>query len=125
MQRTLKLLQSSEVRDQDIYMPAAGLRGHPEGVEALWTWLSSNWDEVYRRFPPALPMLGHLVTIFSSGFATPAQLAKLEKFFADKNQNGYDKSLAQSMDSIRSKIAWIERDRADVAAWLKANGYSS
>ena len=33
-------------------------------------------------------------------------------------------SLEQSKDAVRSKISWLERDREDVAAWLKANGYA-
>jgi aminopeptidase 2 len=117
------MLSGSEVKDQDIYMPTTGLRGHPEGIEALFTWMENNWDELTKRLPPALSMLGTMVTIFTSSFTTKEQLARVEKFFADKNTNGFDQSLAQSLDAIRSKIAWIERDRADVAAWVKENGY--
>ncbi|KAK3941581.1 peptidase family M1-domain-containing protein [Diplogelasinospora grovesii] len=125
IQRTLGMLFGGEVKDQDIYMPAAGLRSHPEGIEALFTWMTENWDELVKRLPPQLTMLGSMVTIFTSSFTTKEQLEKVEKFFADKNTNGFDQSLAQSLDAIRSKISWLERDRADVAEWVKANGYSS
>ncbi|KAJ9157741.1 Aminopeptidase [Pleurostoma richardsiae] len=125
VQKTLGLLLSGEVKDQDIYLPAAGLRSHPEGIEALFTWITENWDEVYKRFPPSLSMLGHMVSICTSSFTTSEQLARVEKYFAQKDTKGFDQSLAQSMDSIRSKIAWLERDRVDVAAWLKENGYAS
>jgi aminopeptidase 2 len=118
------LLLSGEVKDQDIYMPASGLRTHPEGIEALFTWLTENWEELYKRHPPTLPMLSHMVSLLTSGFTTPEQLERIDKFFSGKNNNGYDQSLAQSKDSIRSKISWLERDRQDVAEWVKANGYS-
>lgn len=39
--------------------------------------------------------------------------------------NSFDQSLAQSLDNVRSKIAWLDRDRGDVAAWLKENGYGA
>lgn len=116
---------SEEVKDQDIYMPASGLRTHPEGIEALFTWMTSNWDALYKKLPPALSMLGSMVNICTSGFTTKEQLERVEKFFADKNTNGFDKSLAQSLDAIRSKIAWVDRDRGDVAGWVKENGYSA
>ena len=119
------MLFGGEVKDQDIYMPAAGLRSHPEGIEALFDWMTENWDELYKRLPPALSMLGSMVTIFTSSFTNPQQLARVEKFFADKDTKGYDQSLAQSLDAIRSKIAWLERDRADVASWVKENGYGA
>jgi aminopeptidase 2 len=121
----LALLFSGEVKDQDIYMPISALRTHAAGVEAMFAWMEENWEELVKRLPPALSMLGSMVTILTSGFTQKEQLARVEKFFADKATNGFDQSLAQSMDSVRSKIAWLERDREDVAAWLKANGYSA
>ncbi|PNP55420.1 hypothetical protein THARTR1_04250 [Trichoderma harzianum] len=124
IKRTLALLLNGEVKDQDIYMPAAGLRTHPEGIEALFTWMTENWDELYKRHPPTLPMLSSMVSLLTSGFTTSEQLARVEKFFSGKNNNGYDQSLAQSKDAIRSKISWLERDRQDVADWVKTNGYS-
>lgn len=105
-------------------MPAAGLRTHPEGIEALFTWMTENWEELYKRHPPTLPMLSSMVSLLTSGFTKPEQLARVEKFFDGKNNNGYDQSLAQSKDAIRSKISWLERDRQDVADWVKTNGYS-
>ncbi|KAK4205326.1 putative mitochondrial aminopeptidase 2 precursor [Triangularia verruculosa] len=121
IKRTLDLLFSGEVKDQDIYMPTTGLRSHPEGIEALYQWMTENWDELVKKLPPALSMLGTMVTIFTSSFTKKEQLAKVEQFFADKSTNGFDQSLAQSLDAIRSKISWIERDREDVAAWVKEN----
>lgn len=119
------MLFNGEVKDQDIYMPAAGLRSHPAGIEALFEYMTKNWDRLLQRFPPSLSMLGSLVTIFTSVFTTREQLARVEKFFEGKSTNGFDQSLAQSLDGIRSKISWVERDRADVAAWLKENGYGA
>ncbi len=112
------------MKDQDIYMPASGLRGHPAGIEALFTWMTENWDELYKRLPPGLSMLGTMVSIMTSSFSRPEQIARVEAFFADKNTRGFDQSLAQSLEAIRSKIAWIERDSEDIAAWLRDNGYS-
>lgn len=208
IKRTLDLILSGEVKDQDIYQPASGLRSHPEGIEALFTWyvhmitfcpvhflshhfpttrsfvlerlrvvvldiatgdersylerplcchsvaipwqtlpsqcsmsslrflthqlsmlipnrMEGNFDELLKRLPPSLSMFGSMIQIMTSSFSKPEQLAKAEAFFKDKNTNGYDQSLAQSFDSVRSKIAWLARDRGDVAKWLKENGYGA
>ena len=87
--------------------------------------MTANWDDLYKKLPPGLSMLGNMVMIMTSGFTTQEQLSKVDKFFGAKNNNGYDQSLEQSKDAIRSKISWLSRDREDVAAWLKANGYSA
>lgn len=125
IQKTLGLLFSGEIKDQDIYLPTSGLRTHPEGINALFKWMNENWDELYKRLPPALSMLGSMVQIMTSSFTKKEQLAEVEKFFKDKNTNGYDQSLAQSLDGVRSKIQWLERDRSDVATWLAQNGWGA
>lgn len=117
------MLFSGEVKDQDIYIPAAGLRGHPEGIEALFQWMTENWDELYKRMPPGLSMLGSMVTIMTSSFTKPEQLDRVEAFFKERDNKGYDQSLAQSLDAIRSKLAWVKRDGAEVKEWLNTNGY--
>ncbi|KAH9429076.1 hypothetical protein MCOR02_010488 [Pyricularia oryzae] len=123
IKQTLDLMFSGEVKDQDIYMPAAGLRSHSEGIEALSKWIMDNWDALYIKLPPALSMLGSMVAICTSSLTKPEQLKQVEEFFANKDNKGYEMSLAQSLDAIRSKIAWLERDRSDVAAWVKEQGY--
>lgn len=104
-------------------MPVIGLRAHPEGIEALYEYMETNWDLIYKKLPPTLSMLGTMVNIMTSGLTSQKQLDRVEKFFADKNNNGYDQSLNQSLDGVRSKISWLGRDREDVAAWVKSNGY--
>ena len=88
VQRTLVLASDGgegEVRNQDVYMPLGGLRGHPKGVEARWAWLKSNWDAIYARFPPALGMLSNIVQLCAAGLCTEEQLKDAKAFFAEKD----------------------------------------
>ena len=106
-------------------MPAGSLVGHAEGITALWEYVKKNWDQIYKRFPPNGMMLGAIITISTSAFTQQEQLDDVDRFFADKDKTGYDRTLEQSKDSIRSKISWLARDQEDVTSWLKANGYLS
>ncbi|KAL1861140.1 Aminopeptidase 2 mitochondrial [Paecilomyces lecythidis] len=123
IKRTLDLASGDEVKNQDIYMPLAGLRGHANGIEARWEWLKTNWDAIYKRLPPSLGMLGTVVQITTASFCTEKQLKEVEEFFASKDTKGYDRAVEQSLDAIRAKIHWLKRDRSDVENWLKTNGY--
>ncbi|KAI1735939.1 peptidase family M1-domain-containing protein [Xylaria scruposa] len=123
IQRTLELTLSNEVKSQDIYLPTSGLRSHAEGTETLFSWLTEKWPEIYKRLSGNPPILGSMVTICTSSFAKPEQLERVEKFFRDIDTKSFDQPLAQSKDAIRSKISWLQRDRDDVAAWVKENGY--
>lgn len=66
-------------------MPLGGLRNHPTGIETRWTWLKENWDEIFKRLPPSLGMLGTVVQLTTSSFCTEAQLKDVQEFFAAKD----------------------------------------
>lgn len=85
IKRTLGLAMGDEVKNQDIYMPLGGLRNHPAGIEARWTWLKENWDTVYQRLPPSLGMLGTVVQLTTVAFSTEAQLNEVKAFFDAKD----------------------------------------
>jgi aminopeptidase 2 len=121
IQRTLGLAINDEVKNQDIYMPLGGLRSHPAGIEGRWNWLKANWDDIYKRLPPGLGMLGTVVQLTTASFCTEAQLKDVESFFESKDTKGYDRAVEQSLDAIRAKVNWLQRDRDDVKQWLSSN----
>jgi len=123
IERTLKFALSGEVKDQDIYLPLGSLRTHTAGINALWKWLQDNWPEIETRLPAGLSMLGSVVQVCTSSFTKQEHIESIQTFFSTHSTKGFDQGLAQSLDSIRSKALWLERDRDDVSAWLKENGY--
>lgn len=120
IKRTLSLPFGGEVKEQDIYMPVGGLRTHPAGTKALYTWMKENWDELSTRLPAGLSMLGSMVSICTSQFTHLSDLEDIQKFFSEKSTKGFDQSLAQSSDAIRAKAAWLGRDGQDVKQWVEA-----
>ena len=69
-------------------------------------------------------MLGSVVTLGTSGFTKEEQKKKVEEFFAQKDNKGYDQSLAQSLDIITAKSKWTDRDAKSIYEWLEANEYT-
>ncbi|KAF2405417.1 hypothetical protein EJ06DRAFT_535325 [Trichodelitschia bisporula] len=123
IQRTLSLPLSDEVKGQDIYLPMSGLRAHREGIEALWKWMTENWAALEKKLPPGLTMLGTVVSLCTSGFTRPEHSDQIKAFFNERSTKGFDQSLAQSLDAIRAKSQWVERDGEDLKQWLKKKGY--
>ncbi|KAK1521832.1 peptidase family M1 [Colletotrichum paranaense] len=117
-QRTLDLLLSGEVRDQDIYIPIGSLRSSKGGIEALFDWLQTRWEEIYTKFPAQSSMIGSIVSYCTSGLTKQEQLDKLDRFFAEKEKKGFVRALSQSTDSVKAKIAWTSRDTEDLRKWL-------
>jgi aminopeptidase 2 len=109
-----------EVRAQDIYMALTGLRTHPAGVEALFGWMTKNWDDLVRRLPPELDMLSSIFSICTSAFSGLENMKRVQNFFENRSAKGFDQVLAQSCDAIKAKAAWLSRDREDVQDWVKS-----
>ncbi|KAK5090676.1 Aminopeptidase 2 mitochondrial [Lithohypha guttulata] len=123
IQRTLEIALSGEVKTQDIYMPIGGLGTTPEGIEKRYDWMRTNWSTLVEKLPPSMTMLSSVVAICVNGFTSEKQLKDVQEFFSDKDKKGYDRSLEQSQDSIRSKIGQLNRDKSDVEQFLKDKGY--
>lgn len=123
LERTLGYLFDGTVLNQDIYIPMQGMRTHSEGINALWNWMQNNWDELAKRLPPGLSMLGSVVVIGTSSYTSMEKVKEIKAFFDKKSTKGFDQNLAQSLDSITSKAQWLHRDRAVVEEFLRTNGY--
>ena len=85
IQRTLSLPLSEEVKSQDVYIPLSGLRNDPRGIDALWTWLQTNWDAVEKKCPPALSMMGSVVQICTSAFTRKSQVEEVRAWFKERS----------------------------------------
>ncbi|KAH0563318.1 hypothetical protein GP486_002111 [Trichoglossum hirsutum] len=123
IKRTLDFALSSEVKEQDIYLPIGSLRTHVAGINALWQWLQDNWLTLQKKLPPGLSMLGTVVQICTASFTKEEHIDAIKGFFSERSTKGFDQGLAQSLDAIKAKAMWLERDREDVETWLNARGY--
>ena len=123
MVKSLDLALNSEVKAQDIYMPLGGLSSTSIGIEKRWDWMKMNWPALVKALPPSMMMLSSVVSICVAGFTKQDQLQEVNDFFTDKDKKGFDRSLEQSLDSIRAKSGWLARDSKDVVSWLGQNGY--
>ena len=120
--RTLGLPLSDEVKAQDFFAPLAGLRDDAEGIEMMWAWFKENFEAIKKKCPPALSLLGYVVTITTSSFTRTEHIVAIQEFFEGKDKMGFEKKLEQSLDGVRAKASWLERDSEDVKAWLKGEG---
>ena len=68
-------------------------------------------------------MLASVVQIVTSSFCTRQSVEEIESFFKDKSTKGFNQGLAQSLDAVRAKANWVERDGQDVRNWLSERGF--
>ena len=87
------------------------------GRDLAWRFMRENWDEVDRRYGEGGFGLMYLVEI-TAGFTKAERLEEVERFFADHPTPAAERTIRQCTEKIRLNIAWLERNRAGLAARL-------
>lgn len=117
IKRSLDLMQSDDVRQQDVISWLAGLLRNEYAREQTWQWYQDNWQWLADAFKD-----GHIYSYLAQVlgfFVDKKKVAEIEDFFADKDRTGLERSLAQSIERIEYQALWRERDLQNVLDYLR------
>ncbi|KAJ7738474.1 leucyl aminopeptidase [Mycena maculata] len=104
-------------RDQDIVYFFRGMQSNMMARRQLATFFKANYYTLLKRFEGNFT-LNSLVSLSFAGLSTRKDYEDVEAFFRDKDNSKYRMALAQTLEGIRTRIAYIERSSDDLAAWL-------
>ncbi|KAF8831487.1 hypothetical protein HHX47_DHR1000653 [Lentinula edodes] len=106
-------------RDQDVVYFLSGFASNDITKRQVTHFFQDHYEELYKRFESTF-MMRYLVETTYGGLSTQKDLDEMNAFFKDKDTSKYHMGLAQSLDSIRARIAYIEHSSSDVRHWLEA-----
>ncbi|KAG5728364.1 hypothetical protein E4T56_gene19148 [Termitomyces sp. T112] len=118
LKETLKFI-STKARDQDVVYFFRGLSGNPKARRLLAQYFKEEYDTLYKRFESTFT-LKSLVELSMGTLSTEKDRVDIVEFFQDKDTSKYNQGLAQVLDGIRARIAYIERSTSDLTAWFEA-----
>jgi len=116
-ERTFNLILSG-VRNQDFIYFFRGLASNPKVLNALRDFFEKNYTSINARLETTFTMK-YIVQSVYAGFASEEDRARAEAFFKDKDIGKYNQALAQALDGISSKAAFIKRSTSDIVNWLE------
>lgn len=119
----LAYILSDEVPSQDTHSLAGTLAANPAARWKSWEYLKANWDAIYAKFSTNMVVLDRLVRLMITNFSSEKAYQEIEQFYKDKNTHGFDRSLGQALDNIKSNAQWVDRDAAQVKEWLVEQKY--
>ncbi|EJU01765.1 puromycin-sensitive aminopeptidase [Dacryopinax primogenitus] len=122
VKRTLDLILTEEVKTQDYMYFIAGSALNPSARREVWQWVQTHLSTLVEKFKGNFS-LGRVLQYSFDSLTTFEDVKAIERFFKDKDTSTYVQALSQGLDDVRSKAAWLERDRAEVEQWLKKNSY--
>ena len=114
---TLERSLSEDVRVHDTILVVVRVASNRRGRDMAWEFVKDNWEEFVRRYSDGLFALSNLVSL-TSRFNTEEKLADVEGFFQDHPAPAADRAIKQSLEVVRLNIAWLARNRAELAAWF-------
>ncbi|KAG6919995.1 hypothetical protein DXG01_013344 [Tephrocybe rancida] len=116
MKETLKFI-STKARDQDVVYFFRGLASNPKARRQVVQYFKDEYDSLYTRFEATFT-LKSLVELAMGGLSTEQDRTDIIEFFKDKDTSKYNQGLAQVLDGIRARIAYIERSTGDLEGWF-------
>ncbi|PVU99211.1 hypothetical protein BB559_000882 [Furculomyces boomerangus] len=119
---TLEFVMSDSVRNQDLYNGLIYLSLHPESRKMLWDWYVKSYDQLVERYRASMASLGIMVKICAGEFVTYEKANEVEQFLLTKDTSKFARALEQTLEKIRSRAAWVQRDRKDVNDYLVSKG---
>jgi len=105
-------------RDQDIIYFFRGLQSNVLARRKLATFFKDNYDLLMKRFE-GNSTIKSLVSCSFGALSTREDYESIVQFFEGKDTSKYSMSLAQSLETIQTRIAYIERSAGDLTEWLE------
>jgi len=110
IKRVLAFSLSAEVRPQDAVFVVGSCTGTRIGRDMTWSFVKERWADFFKLYPGGF-LQARLVKFATEGFASEDMAKDIEAFFADHPAPSAERTLQQSLETIRLQAAWLERDQ--------------
>jgi hypothetical protein len=131
-------LDTEKVKPADILYPFRGTgvnRHSTEVKEVTWEWIKANWPFLLEKLKGSLSLLGLIVSL--AGALIGLDRAKeVEDWLAGlhvtdeaekkkwvENMGVVAKKGEQTVESMRIKSQWVERERENLASWIASKNF--
>ena len=123
LERTLQLTLTGDIRSQDIVREIAAVMRNPRGDRLAWNFVRQHWVDIDKSLG-GYNTSGPLVAATGS-FCDPELRAQVTDFFSVHPIPAAERTLQQSLETIRYCVDLKSQQAAPLAAWLQQYGGSS
>lgn len=118
LRQVVQFAMSDEVRAQDSIFVIVAVAMNPKGREMTWSFFRENWRVLLDQYEGGF-LLSRLVKYLTENFATEEKAKEVEAFFKEHQFPGTERTVSQSVETIRLNAAWLQRDLATTTEFLK------
>ncbi|EME48197.1 hypothetical protein DOTSEDRAFT_69971 [Dothistroma septosporum NZE10] len=108
---------------QDMHHAGTPLGNNSKVRHVVWEFVKSNWPTLKDKLGANMVVLERFLRVSLMKVTDDSIRQDIERFFADKDNRGYDRGLAVATDTIRGNAKYKERALEGTREWLSAHGY--
>jgi len=109
---------STNVKPQDLLYVMHCAASNPAGHQLAWDYAKANWGNWIAKYGKGNFLLTRFMESATGSFSSEARAVEVAEFYKTVDTEGVERKLAQCLEGIRVRAAWIERDSAAVAEWF-------
>ena len=110
---------SGKVRSNNVLYVLATLGSNPSARHIAWEYVKANWkSKITPMFDGQHSLHAYCVVLPIRGFVTEEKAKEAEEFFKENPVPSAKMKLSQTLENMRTKIAWLQRDNAALTAYF-------
>lgn len=109
LKKVIDFAMSTEVRAQDAVFVISSVASNPKGRDLAWEFFQANWKILFDKYEGGF-LLSRLVKYLTDSFASFEKAEEVEKFFQTHPFPGTERTVQQSIETIKLNATWIQRD---------------
>ncbi|XP_069970729.1 puromycin-sensitive aminopeptidase isoform X1 [Penaeus vannamei] len=117
IQRVLQFAISDEVRNQDTVFVIISVAMTAPGRSAAWAFFKKHHEDLVDRYEGGY-LVTRLIKYITENFATEDMASEVEAFFQERQIPGTERTVQQSLETIRLNAAWLQRDQDAIKKYL-------
>eukprot|EP01125_Pyxidicula_operculata_P001519 TRINITY_DN11382_c0_g1_i1.p1 TRINITY_DN11382_c0_g1~~TRINITY_DN11382_c0_g1_i1.p1 ORF type:complete len:861 (-),score=234.44 TRINITY_DN11382_c0_g1_i1:165-2747(-) len=119
--RALEFALSDDTRIQDIIYPFYSCSSTHAGREATWSFVKNNWDRIDKKLTGSNMLFSRIISYTTQDFSSEEKAKDVEEFFKTHHAASTERTIQQSLESIRTNAQYLNRNISDVQSWLEKN----
>lgn len=118
LMKVIQFARSDAVRAQDSIFIIISVALNPKGRDMVWNYFKENWKQLLDQYEGGF-LISRLVKYVSENFATEARAQEVENFFKQHEFPGCERTVQQSIETIKLNASWLQRDLEAITEYLK------
>jgi aminopeptidase N len=117
MKRYLQWAHNEDgVRTQDVAYVFASIANNRGGLDYMWQFIQDNWTDIKTKYAGGF-ILGRVIGVVRH-FASDAKADEIEAFFAKRDAPSAKRTIAQTVERVRSNAAYFKKSMGPIKTWL-------